>query len=247
MKTLILGDIHGLNTWKSIIAHENDVDQIIFMGDYFDSFYISGVEQLYNFNEIIRFKESSEIPVIMLIGNHDHHYMGVGETYSGYQPAMQWDIQDALRKNMHHLQIAHQERDLIFTHAGISPVWMDNVFGWAGWSKEDMIEKLNDLYKFRPIAFNFSHTSFSGTGDSVDQGPLWIRPRSLMKANKGDDGLKKRFIQIVGHTQQESIFESFTTSEKAMGSRYYVVDTLPSAGYAIYEDGKLTPKQLIND
>jgi len=244
VKTLILGDIHGLSTWKEIINQEKDLGRIIFMGDYFDSFDIPGIEQLYNFNEIIRFKESTEIPVIMLIGNHDHHYMGVGETYSGYQPAMQWDIQHAIKTNLDHLQIAYKLDDLIFTHAGISPIWLDNTFGWNGWNKGDVIEKLNDLYKFRPIAFNFSHGGFSGTGDSTDQGPLWIRPRSLMKSNSGDNGFKKNFIQIVGHTIQNDIFSSFKTSEKSMGGKYYVVDALHSGGYVIYENGKLTPKEI---
>jgi hypothetical protein len=65
-----------------------------------------------------------------------------------------------------------------------------------------------------------------------------------MKSNKGDDGLKKRFRQVVGHTQVNNIFDSFTASEKAMGERYYLVDAMPSGGYVIYEDGKLTPVEL---
>lgn len=221
-----------------------EVDHIIFIGDYFDSFDISGVEQLHNFNEIIRFKEESDKEVIMLIGNHDHHYLDVGETYSGYKPAMKWDFQDALKKNMHHLQIAYQQGEYLFTHAGVSPVWLDEVFGWSGWNKNDIVDLLNEMYQNRPHAFNFSHLSFDPYGDSVEQGPLWIRPRSLMKSNKGDGGLKKRFIQVVGHTQVNDIFESFISSEKSMGGRYYIVDAGPHGGYAIIEDGKIIPKKL---
>jgi hypothetical protein len=29
-----------------------------------------------------------------------------------------------------------------------------------------------------------------------------------------------------------------------MGERYYLVDAMPSGGYVIYEDGKLTPVEL---
>jgi DNA repair exonuclease SbcCD nuclease subunit len=75
MKTLILGDIHGMGIWKHIIELEDGLDHIIFMGDYFDSFDIPGIDQLHNFNEIIRFKEETDIKVTMLIGNHDHHYL----------------------------------------------------------------------------------------------------------------------------------------------------------------------------
>ena len=244
MKTLILGDTHGRSNWKDVLAAHPDAARVIFMGDYFDSFDISGVEQLHNFNEIIRFKEETDKEVIMLIGNHDHHYLDVGETYSGYKAAHKWDFQDALKKNMHHLQIAYKLDDVLFTHAGVSPIWMDDAFGWDGWSKSTIVELLNELYLNKPTAFNFSHLGWDPSGDSVEQGPMWIRPRSLMKSNTGDNGLKKHFRQVVGHTQVKNIFDSFVASEKAMGSRYYLVDAMESDGYVIYEDGKLKPMQL---
>lgn len=247
MTTLILGDTHGRTNWKQAIEAHPEAEHIIFMGDYFDSFDISGVEQLHNFNEIIRFKEESDKNVVMLIGNHDHHYIIAGETYSGYQPAMRWDFNDALKKNMHHLQIAYRQGEYVFSHAGISPVWMDDTFYTVleeSWSKETMIDQLNDLYKSRPNLFNFSHKGWDPSGDSVEQGPLWIRPRSLMRSNKADGGLKKRFIQVVGHTQVEDIFKSFDATEKAMGGRYYLIDAGLHGGYAIIEDGKIIPKKL---
>ena len=247
MKTLVLGDTHGRSNWKQAIEAHPDADRVIFMGDYFDSFHISGAEQVYNFKQIIEFKESTDKEVIMLIGNHDHHYLDVGETYSGFKAAMKWDIQDQLTKNMHHLQIAYQLGEYLFTHAGVSPVWMDDTFHRSvkdSWSKDTMIDQLNDLYKNKPTLFNFSHLGWDPSGNSVEQGPLWIRPAALMKANKGDNGLKKRFIQVVGHTQVNDIFESFIATEKAMGGRYYLIDAMEDGGYAIIEDGKITPMQL---
>ena len=242
MKTIILGDIHGRSNWKTILDVHQDIERVIFMGDYFDSFNISGVEQLHNFNEIIRFKEETDKEVIMLIGNHDHHYMDAGETYSGYQASMKWSFQEAIKNNMHHLQIGYILDNILFTHAGVSPIWMDNTF--KQWSPDTITEQLNELYKFQPRSFNFSHLSFDPTGDSIEQGPLWIRPRSLMGSNKGDNGLRKHFIQVVGHTQVNNIFDSFTASEKAMGGRYYLVDAMEEGGYVVYEDGELKPMQL---
>jgi hypothetical protein len=244
MKTLVLGDTHGRSNWKQAIEAHPDAEHIIFMGDYFDSFDISGAEQLHNFNEIIRFKEETDKHVVMLIGNHDHHYFDVGETYSGFKAAMKWDIQDLLKKNMHHLQIAHRQGEYLFTHAGISPVWMNNTFGTGKWNKKNMVLLLNELYQNRPNSFNFNHASFDPYGDSPKQGPLWIRPSSLMSSNKGDDGLKKSFIQVVGHTQVNDIFKSFEATEKAMGGRYYLIDAMEDGGYAIIEDGKIIPKKL---
>lgn len=244
MKTLILGDTHGRSNWKDVLAAHPDAARVVFMGDYLDSFNISGVEQLYNFNEIIRFKEETDKEVIMLLGNHDHHYLDVGETYSGYKAAHKWDFNDALKKNMHHLQIAYLLDDVLFTHAGVSPIWMDDTFGYTGWTRETLVADLNELYKAKPTLFNFSHLGWDPSGDSVEQGPMWIRPRSLMKSNTGDNGLKKHFRQVVGHTQVKNIFDSFVASEKAMGSRYYLVDAMEEGGYVIYEDGELKPMQL---
>jgi predicted phosphodiesterase len=50
--TIIIGDIHGRSIWKDIIKKENP-DRIIFIGDYFYSFYILGPQQTKNFQEKI--------------------------------------------------------------------------------------------------------------------------------------------------------------------------------------------------
>lgn len=243
MKTLLIGDIHGRPIWKDILEKESsNLSRVIFFGDYFDSFDISGIDQIHNFNEIIRFKESTDLEVIMLIGNHDHHYLHVGETYSGFQPALQHDIYFTLKKNKKHLQVVYSFDDILCSHAGISPVWLNKTFG--RWSKKTMVDDINELYNYQQRKFNFTYTSFDFYGDSVEQGPFWIRPKSLMKSNKGDDGLKKDYIQIFGHTQLNDIFESFVSSEKAMGSRYYNIDTLEGGGYVVHEDGKLKPFKL---
>jgi predicted phosphodiesterase len=60
MKTIIIGDVHGRDQWKQIVAQEKDADTVIFLGDYFDSFDISAVEQMHNFKEIVEFKETSK-------------------------------------------------------------------------------------------------------------------------------------------------------------------------------------------
>ena len=102
MKTIIIGDIHGRDTWKQIVEQEQDAHRIVFLGDYFDSFDIKGVEQLHNFNEIIKFKQDTNQDVRLLFGNHDYHYMpgfsGIG--YSGYQPAMAYQFREAISQNI---------------------------------------------------------------------------------------------------------------------------------------------------
>jgi metallophosphoesterase superfamily enzyme len=87
-KTIFLGDTHGRSTWKDIIRNENP-DRVVFIGDYFDSHdkELTAAVQMFNMKEIIEFKKTSGIEVILLIGNHDYHYfseIGYNGT-SGYQ------------------------------------------------------------------------------------------------------------------------------------------------------------------
>ena len=241
MKTLLIGDIHGRTTWKEIIQKESP-NRVVFFGDYFDSFDISGIDQIHNFNQIIEFKETTDIEVIMLIGNHDHHYLHIGETYSGFQPALQHDIYSTLKRNTKYLQVVYLFDNILCSHAGISPIWLDETFGL--WSKSTMVDDVNELYNYQPRKFNFSHKGFDPYGDSVEQGPLWIRTRSLMKSNKGDDGFKNNFIQVFGHTQLDNIHNSFISSEKSMGSRYYNIDVLESGGYVVYENNELIKGEI---
>ena len=121
MKTVILGDTHGRDYWKSIVANEAP-NRVIFIGDYFDSYdNYTAAEQMYNFQEIIDWKQSGQSEVIMLIGNHDYHYMrGVNEHYSGYQSGARPAIEQLLYENKNHMQMAYGMNGFIFSHAGIS-------------------------------------------------------------------------------------------------------------------------------
>jgi len=234
-KTVVIPDLHGRSDWKLIVYTEKP-DEVIFLGDYFDSYNISGVEQLHNFKEIIEYKETFP-NVIMLIGNHDHHYfssVGYNGT-SGYQAGIAHNITQALEENIHHLQMAHKGGEFLFTHAGVSEIFMDKIFGEDGWNPDNIAEDLNELWKHKPKAFCFNGY-ISDTGDEVMQTPIWIRPTSLMRAGKMKRELYKKYIQVVGHTQQKQI----DTKGKSTGGRYYFVDALGTSGqYMVIEDGKI--------
>lgn len=251
MKTIVIGDIHGRSTWK-LITHLEQPDRVIFIGDYFDSFDISGLEQIHNFKEIIEYKETSfsrvgtleehKTEVILLIGNHDHHYFPeIGNTgTSGYQHGIAPNINQVIDENRQHLQMAYQMDEFLFTHAGVSSVFMDQVLGKGGWKVENIATDLNELSKYKPKTFEFGmmlnyNTYQDPSGDNEGQSPIWIRPKSLMRSNK--DTLRKQIIQVVGHTQQEQI----DVKGMATGGRYYYIDTLGTSGqYMIINNNEIT-------
>ncbi len=240
MKTVVLGDTHGRSNWKLAIYQEEPIDRLIFIGDYFDSYDIPGVEQIDNFKNIIKYKEDNpQVEVVMLIGNHDHHYFPeIGYTgTSGYQHRIAPSITQVIDENRHHLQMAYGFDNYLFTHAGVSPVFMDQVFGKDNWSKESVVVDLNELFRYKPKAFEFN--GFDAYGDNSTQTPIWIRPGSLMSSNKKHEkGLKKDYIQVVGHTHMKRI--DLKGSDQFTGGRYYFIDTMDTSGdYLIIEDNKL--------
>ena len=239
MKTILIGDIHGRSIWKSIVKAEKP-DRVVFIGDYFDSFDIPGVTQLRNFEDIVEYQKNSGIEVVMLIGNHDYHYLQSAEHYSGYQAVFHHQFNEALKNNLDNMQVAYRFDDVVCSHAGLSSVWLDNRFGEGQWSVDTMVEQVNELFKYKPQMFYFD--GFDAYGNSKTQGPFWIRPAALMSANK--QTIKKDIIQVVGHTQVKGILDSYAASQKAMGGRYYMIDALDDEGYMSYEDGEFLPVRL---
>ncbi len=241
-KIVILGDSHGRDTWKEIVDKEKP-DQLICLGDYFDSFNITAEVQINNFLDLIEYKKSGKLEVILLIGNHDSpSYIDNPGITSGYQKGAATAIKQVLLDNKEHLQMCYilpikyellgYTDKLLFTHAGVSEVFLD----YSGWDKkQDIAEFLNDLYKYKPLSFMFMGVDHYG--DDITQTPVWIRPKSLVLSSPN---LMKEYIQIVGHTtQSEGIL--------VVGNRYIFADALGKKEYIVIENETLTIKQLDND
>jgi predicted phosphodiesterase len=228
MKTIVLGDTHGRNIWKEIVFQEK-ADRVIFIGDYFDSFDIGPAEQMFNFREIIDFKEKGECEVILLVGNHDFHYYPGGETYSGYKAGVAPAIRQMLQENNHHLQMCYQLDNILFTHAGIGHDWLTYQNKYESGPIADFV---NDIWKYQPNRFMFY--GIDQYGNTKTQTPIWIRPQALMAGNR-DTFLKTDYIQVVGHTHVRKI----DIEGKATGGRYYFIDTFDTSGqFLIYENEK---------
>lgn len=211
MSTIIIGDIHGRPIWKQI-TDKHPKDEIIFVGDYFDS--KDGVpthEQIQNFKKILALKNENPERVTLLVGNHDYHYLPFAdETYGGYQKFTAWDVREVLYPvyTEKQLQVCLQRGKFLISHAGFTKTWCQK----NKIRLTEPVKHVNDLFYTKPEAFRFTMgKKREQTGDEPEQGPLWVRPHSLNK-----DGLKG-FTQIVGHTQQPSII---------LDSRIICVDVL---------------------
>lgn len=225
MKILGLGDIHGRDCWKNIIKSET-FDKVVFIADYFDSFNITPIEQYHNFKEIIQFKRDYPDKVILLIGNHDYHYLSfIKEHYSGYQFTKSWDygfIIDELFRNQE-IQACYRYNNFVFSHAGITETWARNHN--LNTNIDNIEDEVNTLFYKSPNSFKFVSGVCNGYGDSIEQGPLWVRPQSLYSdATNG--------VHIIGHTH---------SSEIEPCDKYINIDALPYQ-YLIIDNNEIEIK-----
>lgn len=225
MKIIAIGDTHGRVLWKEIVQKEQDAEKIIFIGDYFDSRdNISTDEEIENFKEILEFKKNNMDRVVLLLGNHDFHYLkGAQEAYSGFQGLKFTDINEILEPAvLNQLVIGcYEHENYIFTHAGVTKTWCnDNNIDTTSLSAS-----INEALLVNPSAFRFAYgDNHSRSGNDVTQPPIWVRIPSLM-----EDKLDEKTF-VVGHT---------TLKQLAIIDYLIGIDTIGTSGeYLVIENNE---------
>ena len=72
-KVLIVPDVHGRKFWHKAMEMIDEVDQVVFLGDYLDPYSREGItfeDALIEFEEILDFKKAYPDKVVLLVGNH---------------------------------------------------------------------------------------------------------------------------------------------------------------------------------
>jgi predicted phosphodiesterase len=187
MKIAVISDIHGFSCWRTITGKAGKYDKIIFLGDYFDSWENKWPQQMDNFLKIIDFKKEHPEKIDLCLGNHDTSYI-LKEMCSGYQHIHSMEIMQKLTENSELFNIVYCYGNWIFSHAGVSKEWLEQ----AGIEKP---EEINGFFEIKSDYFRW--VGPNRYGDNPNEGPLWIRPNSLL-ANAVEG-----YNQAVGHTEQE--------------------------------------------
>lgn len=197
MRVTIIPDVHGRNYWKQI--NPKDCDEIIFLGDYVDSFDISNDDMLNNLLDIIQFKKDNESKVTLLLGNHDLHYLYLGDIEgrficSGFRDTMAYDLHDIFWENQKLFLNAYQIGNTIFTHAGIQDNWFKEHFKGDSTQLECSIaEQLNMPLNRSQIDALYQVGNLRGGIRGDIGGIFWCDKDELKKPLQG-------FMQVVGHT-----------------------------------------------
>lgn len=210
MKIALIPDIHGRNKWiklyESVIS-ESEVDKIVFLGDYCDSFYESDDDIYNNLKNIITFKRNNPDEVVLLLGNHDVQYLYDRYHCSGYRLSMQKSLQDLFTHNKDLFTNAWAYNNILFTHAGVTEEWLE----YAG--LETLDEKAIEYIINNEDRDKVYSVGSSANGRSIS-GPMWARPSDYIKDKKDP-----KYIQIVGHTEIEGGMQF---------NNYFILDTLPT-------------------
>ncbi len=161
-KNIYIGDTHGLTVWKQIVEDNPDFDNIVFIGDYLDSFDVSGEDQLKNLLDIIEFKKSNMDKVHLLIGNHDIHYWPNVDDMktSGFQPSMKTIFTETFLQNKNLFQMCVLIGKNLCTHAGVSEDFLE-AEGYYNYDYYPINEFINDLFKHSPNKFLFDVLSIN--------------------------------------------------------------------------------------
>ena len=230
MRTLVIGDIHGKTIWKDIIKKENP-DKIIFLGDYVTTHEgISSEAQIANLEEILDYKEANSSKVILLRGNHDIQHLGYywAECSGLDRTVLEYMSKETFKERFLSLtQWVYIDKELntIFSHAGVSRVWMESV--------NCDIEDLNTLIPSELFGFT-PDSLFDCYGDSVTQPPTWIRPRALCKCNISG------YDQVVGHTPVTHGIVNIRKATKE-NRNIWLCDALGLSKYLLIENGTFIP------
>ena len=201
IKVIVFPDIHGRTFWKEALKkYPEDAYpdiQIIFLGDYLDPYTsydgISKEDAFANFEEILDLKDKR---VQLLIGNHDWHYF-VNLDTCRMDMARSRDIEHMFKENMNrfrvHKVIEINGTKFLFTHAGITQKYLDNVASLAEDEYDMMMKKGIENYNDEDLKWieemsiiNETHNFelFEKCLQNYDQ-PFYSAPLSMVSRERG--------------------------------------------------------------
>ena len=201
MKHIIIGDIHGRDCWREV--NVKNYDKVIFLGDFVDSFTLPDLIIYQNLKDIITLKKKYPNKIVLLLGNHDIHYLYFPRYQCvGFRPSMQRQLTNLFYENRHLFKIAYQKENHIFTHAGITNSWYNEFLKLPILAEiEDEKDTLADLINKvdqTPQRY-ILHTAGYFRGGQGNGGVTWAD----IKETQID--MLKGYHQIIGHSTVEKV------------------------------------------
>ena len=196
-KILIVPDVHGRKFWRKALEMIDEVDQVVFLGDYLDPYPREGItfdDAVQEFNDILKFKEEYPDKVTLLVGNHDMHY--VVKEFMDCSRLNVWrrlEMHELYNKHIDKFQLVNWTGEYLFSHAGLYLEWVKK--------HELTIFNLMDFKSFLEKHWKtLEDVSYTRGGYDPVGSCIWADIRESL-SNELPAAFKR---QIVGHTQMES-------------------------------------------
>ena len=202
-KILIIPDVHGRRFWRDAIESD-DYDKVIFLGDYVDPYPNEGIGSFTakeGLERIILYHDEHPDKVVLLLGNHDLHYLS-----PYYHEMCPCDRYDEKHSDVLHLlftkgdrfNLAHEEtigsQKYLFTHAGVNQPWLKRNLDVIGQPDADHLNRL--LLSDEGIE-TLGQVGLLRWGRFLTGSVVWCDSDELAISNPLPD-----VYQVVGHTQQ---------------------------------------------
>jgi len=123
MNILIIPDVHGREFW--IEPCQKWQGFIIFLGDYHDPYpiQVSKRDSFNNLKKLVEFYNSNKHRITCLIGNHDANYLIKKDFADRVDTKRYVEIKEFLKQL--DLKLIHIVDDVIFSHSGVLPDWLN--------------------------------------------------------------------------------------------------------------------------
>ncbi len=188
------------------------------------------VEILYNLTKIIELKDTYPEKVVLLLGNHDVPYIYHIKNKTlqrmmmsqGYRYSMENELAELFNKNINKFQIAYRIKDVIWSHAGITPQAYNTYFKNKLNNNFDLlVDELNRWFILNEPELFYISTKRGGR--EFCGSILWADISEWL-----DYKYNFTFTQIVGHSKVNKIsylYDDKQITDKVLSKKSNVIFT----------------------
>lgn len=230
---IIIPDVHGRDFWRRAVAQCKEEDTVIFLGDYLDPYedeWIYWSDAYKGLLDIIALKRENPEKVVLLLGNHDLHYLFPSLRGSRYNEFQVKKIRKTFLDNLDCFQMAAEceidGRRFLFIHAGVNKMWLESHADLFGPIDMVTAETFNQLMFKEAFVEALGDVSSLRWGKDRAGSMVWADVEEF----EWSESRLPDVIQVFGHTLQDN-------GPRVIGNSMYCLDC--KSAFALNSSGEI--------